>query len=124
MNKSPQTANTRTPMKKPFYKTKTAFFLGAVALALVLSVIICFLADDAFALTAEDGEVTLVFTETASAGEAAKLLKSEGLIGSKLWFRTYLRIRGRKLTVSPGTYTIRRSAGFDGIYYPLSKPGK
>ena len=106
--------------KKPFYKTKTAFFLAAVAVSLLLSILICLLANDAFALTADEGEVTLVFTEITEVKDAARMLKSEGLIGSKLWFRTYLGIRGRKLTVQPGTYTIRRSAGFDGTYHALS----
>lgn len=105
--------------RKPFYKTKTAFFLAAVIAALLLSAAICLLANDAFALTAEEGEVTLVITDTMGAKDAAKLLKSEGLIGSKLWFRTYLSLRGRELTVLPGTYTVSRSAGFDGIYYAL-----
>lgn len=114
-------ASSKNTGKKPFYKTRTAFFLGAVAAALLLSGAICLLANDAFALTADDGEVTLVITETMGAKDAAKLLKDEGLIGSRLWFRAYLGLRGRELKVIPGTYTVRRSAGFDGIYYSLHK---
>lgn len=88
--------------------------------ALVLSLILCLLLNDAFSLSAEDGYVTVTFKENADIKEAAKVLKENGLIKSRTWFIAYAKIRGRTVSPLSGSYEISKSAGFDGIIARLS----
>ncbi len=110
--------NGKTNMKK---KNKLIYFASVLAVSLALSVLLIFLANDAFAITAKSGEETIYVSEGDGAGEIASSLKKSGVIKSKTWFRTYLALRGKSLNgVKEGSYTVSKTGGFDGIHRRLT----
>ena len=107
---------------KGFFTLKRIFFLTLVAL--MLSGAAVFLANDAFALTADGGKTEIVIPQGANGEDAAKILKENGLIRSKTWFKLYNRLRGRELKVKSGTFAVPNGSGFDGIVRILSGEGQ
>lgn len=104
--------------KKRFFTFK--YFLTVFLVALALTGAIVFLVNDAFALTAPDGAATLTLSEGSTVKEIADVLKSKGLIKSKLWFRTYLALRGKRLSPQGEEFTVPYGSGFDGIHRILN----
>ncbi len=105
---------------KDTVRTRYRFWLCAVILAAILSAFFAFLAGDMFSLTAENGESTLEFAQNAGTKDAAKALKSAGLIKSTVCFRLYSALRGKNLYVAPGIYTVKNTAGYDGFIRALN----
>ena len=103
---------------KKFFSLK--YFAITAAVALALTAVIVFLADDAFALTANDSEVEISIPKGSTDAQIAQVLKDNGLIKSKLWFNAYTKLRGRSLTDTGDTYVIPTGSGFDGIYRILT----
>ncbi len=105
-------------MKK---KNRFIYFASVIAVSAVLSALLIFLANDAFAITAESGEESIYVSEGDGAREISGALKRSGVIKSKTWFRTYLAVRGKSLDgVKEGSYTVSKTDGFDGIYRRLT----
>lgn len=104
--------------KKKFFTVK--YFLLVLASSILLTPVVLFLANDAFAITAEDKEVEISIPEGADDGDIAKILKENGLIKSKLWFRAYLSLRGKELAPFGSSYTVPLGSGFDGIHRILN----
>ena len=104
--------------KKRFFTLK--YFLCLITLSLLITGAAVFLANDAFAITGSDTEQVIRLDAQSSANKIASTLKKEGLIKSKTWFLTYLRLRGKALSVKPGVYRIPENSGFDGIHRILT----
>jgi len=98
---------------KKFFTLK--YFALVLVASLGLTALAVFLANDAFALTAPDGEAEIIIPPDCSKSELADTLKENGLIKSKLWFNTYLALRGKSLNVEADTYLVPYGSGFDGI---------
>lgn len=102
-------------------KNRLIYLASVLSVSFILSVLIIFLANDAFAITAKSGEESVYVSEGDGAGEIASALKKSGVIKSKTWFRTYLALRGKSLDgVKTGSYTVSKTDGFDGIYRRLT----
>lgn len=86
----------------------------------MLAAALVLLANDAFAITATDEEVTLTVPSECSKKEAAKILKDNGLIKSRIWFSLYTSLRGKSVSPEKGSYVIKKSGGFDAICQILS----
>ena len=97
------------------------YFLICAGAGLLLSLVLMFLACDAFALTKPEGTVTIELTDKPDTDSLADKLKENGLITSKLWFKTYLKLRNKDFeSTEPGSYDIPLGSGFDGIHRILS----
>ncbi len=103
-------------------KRKTILYIASVvSVSAMLAFALISLANDAFAVTAESGEVTLTVSEGDGAREIARSLKKSGMIKNETWFRIYLALRGKSLDkVKSGSYTLSRTGGFDGIHRRLT----
>ena len=100
--------------KKKFFTFK--YFLAVFLTALALTGAILWLINDAFAITAPDGDVTVVIPEGSSDKEISDILKDSGLIKSRLWFRAYLKLRGKDIEPKGESFRIPYGSGFDGIH--------
>lgn len=97
------------------------YLATVVSVSAVLSSLALFLINDAFAVTAESGEVTVSVSEGESARDIARSLKRSGAVKSGTWLRIYLAMRGKSLDgVKSGSYTLSKTGGFDGIYRCLT----
>ena len=105
---------------------KGTFILICLGIAAVMSALIILMAREIFALNHRgwSGEAVTVTAENElDTREAAELLKENGLIGSKMLFRIYSSLRGKKRSFPPGEYTLSPSAGYDGLIRRLSGGG-
>ena len=101
------------------------YFLICAFAGLLIAIGVMFLACDAFALRRPEGTVTLELTEKPDSDVIAEKLKEKGLITSKLWFKTYLKLRHKDFeSTQPGSYEIPFGSGFDGIHRILSTGDK
>lgn len=91
------------------------FILTVIIISVLLSALAIFLFNEAFALTADDSEVTVTVKKDASKSEISKLLKENGLIKSRTWFHIYTAIRGKEVKSDGDTYVIKKSSGYDAI---------
>lgn len=103
---------------KKFFTLK--YFLTVLTVSILLSAAFLFLANDAFAITAGTQDVTVNIPLGASQKQVGQILKENGLIKSRLWFDTYLALRGKKLSVNGTDFVINKGSGFDGIYRTLA----
>lgn len=104
-------------------KKRNIFLYLALLLSVsaTLSAAVIFLVNDAFAVTAESGEVYIRVCEGDGAREIADSLKRSGAVKSKTWLRVYLALRGKSLDgVKSGGYTVSKTGGFDGIHRSLT----
>ena len=109
-----ETKNSRIERKRIITYT-----VSVILISFVLSLILMFLINDAFSLTAAGGSTEVFFPEEVSLYKASEALKENGLIDSRLWFTLYSRLRGKNGTVKAGSYNIQNSGGFDGILSAL-----
>ncbi len=97
-------------------KKRTAVYIIAVILvSFLLSLLMMFLVNDAFSLTAVSGQTVVILDRDQSLYKASKTLKKEGLIDSRLWFILYAELRGKNKPVKEGRYVLQNTGGFDGI---------
>lgn len=99
------------------------YTVSVITVSFLLSVLLMYLANDAFSLTAVSGSTEVVFNEDAGLFKASGVLKRAGLIDSRLWFTVYSHIRGNDITVRKGRYEISNTGGFDGILSALKSGG-
>ena len=100
----------------------TAWFISLAA-ALMLSLIAVLLAREIFALGKRSGDgdtVQLELERELDTREIAAVLKEKQLIGSKLLFELYSRIRGKYRVFPSGEYSLSSSYGYDGLIHRLS----
>lgn len=97
------------------------YTVSVILVSFLLSLLLMFLANDAFSLTAQSGSTEVVFNEDVGLFKASGILKKAGLIDSRLWFTVYSQLRGKKFTVSAGRYEISNTGGFDGILSALQQ---
>ena len=91
------------------------YVAAVITLSFLLSLLLMFMVNDAFSLTATAGTTEIVISEDTGLYGASKILKDSGLIDSRLWFTMYSRLRGKTDTVKAGSYKISNTGGFDGI---------
>lgn len=96
------------------------YFITVTVASAILAVFAVILINDAFAITAPSGAVEITFPSGADDWQVAEVLKENGLIKSKLWFRTYLKLRGKEITLDSQSFTVPFGSGFDGIHRILS----
>ncbi len=114
----------RKQLKRKSLSKKQRIIIYVVAVILVsflLSLLLMFMVNDAFALTATAGSTVVSFTEDMGLFKASKTLKEKNLIDSRIWFTLYAKIRGKNMTVNAGSYEIPYTGGFDGILSSLYK---
>ena len=104
--------------KKRFFTLKYFSVLVLVALAITGAIVL--LVNDAFAITAPAGEAEVNIHSGSTDGEIADVLKDAGLIKSRLWFRSYLKLRGKELIPKGEDFRIPYGSGFDGIHRILN----
>jgi len=95
------------------------FFKYAIIItlcAIALSILVLFLANDAFAITAKNEEALVEIPDGATMRQVSAVLKENGLIKSKAWFSAYLALRGKRNESVGGNYVLNKTVGFDGIY--------
>ena len=113
---------TRLKRKAISKKKKIIIYMATVILiSFLLSLLLMFMANDAFSLTALPGKTEVRFAEDVGLFKASKALKEKGLIDSRLWFTLYSRLRGKGVTVKAGSYEIPNTGGYDGILSALSR---
>lgn len=104
-------------------KRMIVYTVSVILISFLLSLILMFLANDAFSLTAQDGVTEVFFAEDCGLFKASAVLKKEGLIDSRIWFTLYSRLRGKNGNVKAGSYKISNTGGFDGILSTLQDRG-
>ncbi len=97
------------------------YTVSVILVSFLLSILLMFMVNDAFSLTATPGITEVHFTEDVGLFKASKTLKEKELIDSRTWFTLYSKLRGRGMTVKAGSYEISNTGGFDGILSALSK---
>lgn len=97
------------------------YTVSVILISFLLTLLLMFLVNDAFSLTAVSGKTVVLFTEDAGLFNASKVLKEKGLIDSRIWFVIYGKLRGKDMTVRAGSYEISNTGGFDGILNTLQK---
>ncbi len=113
----------KKPERKPLGKKQRIIIYTAavILISFFLSLLLMFMVNDAFSLTASSGITEVYFTEDVGLFEASKALKEKELIDSRIWFTVYSKLRGKGMTVKAGSYEISNTGGFDGILSALSR---
>lgn len=100
-------------------------YAAAVAVcAVLLSALVLFLANDAFAITAKNEETSVTVSDGDTVWQASAALKKSGLIKSRAWFSAYLALRGKGKECVGGNYVLNKTVGFDGIYRAITSGNK
>ena len=112
--------------RKPLSKKQRIiiYTVSVILVSFLLSLVLMFMVNDAFALTATSGSTVVSFTEDVGLFKASKTLKEKEIIDSRVWFTLYAKVRGRNMTVKAGSYEISYTGGFDGILSVLGKDEK
>lgn len=98
-----------------------SYFILIVGISLLISGIAIFLANDVFALVKEDRTAIIELTEETSGAEVASLLKSEGLIKSKMAFVLYTKVSGSTTTFKKGKFEINASMDYGQMISTLKR---
>ena len=99
--------------------TVIIYVTSVILTSFLLSLVIMFLVNDTFALTAVPGSTEVYISEDVTTYKASKTLKESGLIDSRVWFTLYSRLRGMTGRISAGSYTVSNTGGYDGILNAL-----
>ena len=111
--------------KKRLSRGKRVFIytVSVIFTSFLLSLLLMFLANDTFSLTAAAGTTEIVISDDTGIYGASKVLKDTGIIDSRLWFTLYSGLRGKNDTVKAGSYKISNTGGYDGILNTFKSNG-
>lgn len=112
--KNERSAQTPQRRKKPSGGTMSSasYFILIVGISLIISATAIFLANDVFALVKPDRAVIIELTEETTPGQAASMLKKEGLISSKMAFSLYAKFASSATVFEKGKYEINASMDY------------
>ncbi len=97
---------------------RTIFF--AFLISALFSTAVMFAANDVFALTKTEKEVTVVIPEGATAEDVSQILGEQNLLQFPFLYRVYARFRDWSDEYLTGEFTLNRAMGYDELRYMLA----
>lgn len=115
-------SNSRGPTEpqKKLRKKKKAFlglpyFAFIILVSVILSLFIIFVANDVFALVAEDKEITITLPQNATVYQAAKILDEEGVIHYRTFFALFVHFTVKDPEFLLGEHELNSSMDYRAI---------
>lgn len=100
------------------------YIVSVLLICAILSALVIFAVNDAFALCKSGEERTLMLENDTEIKDLANLLKQEGIISSPLFFRVYFALKGVKTEFPKGEYRLSPTMSYDEIRYEIFGIGK
>lgn len=121
-----QQKSKKRKFRVPRYVKAIAYVIAVIAISILISVSVIYVANDTFAFVKPDREITVEIKEGATLGDVAKELHEKGVIEYPLVYRIYSKMRMDKKDYYTGEFvsgkhTLNSNLGYDKLIAKLAK---